>query len=416
MRKAVLAFVAYYAALIAVALAVSLPGPESAVSRTQSPSPSPLSTTPAPTSAATATPLPSAPGAAGAVSVQVKRATVPAEFRYIVLGSGEEFRLVLLDLAAGRAIEVATARIALPPGAPTGPSAGAAASADGRTVLMTFDVPEASDSLFVIRPESGDAKLLLRGEVRGVAISADGGRVAVGRNDEDPSLTGLWIGTPDGGMRRLVADDPQSNGSPPVPYAFSPDGAIIAFGLGLGDSGRRAVIMSVSSKEGRIDRTAGDPLVVGADANVVGSATGGEFRSSRELFVWSSPTMFGGPSGADLYDLATKRSTSLYRPATGIQLGAAAWRPNAAQYATIERPESHVFVPGTAWLRGQDGSARMLGDATFVGDLWWSRDGSRLFALAGGDDSVGGVIDLLTGKGAMQYCKRGGGPPPAPCT
>jgi hypothetical protein len=302
------------------------------------------------------------------------------------------------------------------PGAQRDPLVAVSASADGRIVLVTFDVSEASDSLFVVRPESGEVKLLLRSEIRGAAVSADGGHLAIGRNDEDPTLTGLWVGTPDGAMRRLVADDPASNGSPPLPYAFSADGGLLAFGVGLGDSGRQGVVMSVFSKEVRIERSGGGAQVVGADASVVGPAGAAEFRSSLDLFVWSSPTMFGGPSGADLYDLATKRSTTLYRPAAGIQLAAAAWRPKAAEYATIERQESHVFVPLTAaWLRGQDGSARKLGDVAFVVDIWWSRDGSRLFALIGGDDAVGGVTDLLSGKGVMQFCKRGGGPPPAPC-
>jgi hypothetical protein len=348
--------------------------------------------------------------------MQMTRTIVPAEFRYLVLGGGEEFRLVVLDLNAGRATTIATARLTVPPGGATGPSAAVSASLDGRTVLVTFDVPEASDSLFVVRPETGDAKLLLRGEIRSAVVSKDGARIAIGRNDEDPSLTGLWVGTPDG-ARRLVADDPSSTGSPPLPYAFSPDNALLAFGIGLGEGGWQATVISASSKEGRIDRSGGGPQIVGADASVVGPAVGAEFRSARELFVWSSATMLGGSSGADLYDLATKRSTSLYRPAAGIQLAAAAWRPNAAQYAIIERPESHVFVPLTAaWLRGQDGTARKLGDVAFVVDIWWSRDGSRLFALTGGDDAIGSVTDLLTGKGVMQFCKRGGGPPPAPCT
>jgi len=69
-----------------------------------------------------------------------------------------------------------------------------------------------------------------------------------------------------------------------------------------------------------------------------------------------------------------------------------------------------------AWLRGRDGYARKLGDAGFVVETWWSRDGSRLFARVGGDDSVGGITDLLTGNRIMQFCLRGGGPPPAPCT
>ena len=417
MRNAAIAAAALSVVVVTVVY-VAVARPESSVVPTPTPtsaqSATPTTSTPTPSVSASATPS----AGVGAVTIQTTRTTVPAEFRYLVLGSGGEVRLVVLDLNAGRLTQVATARIALAPNPQRDTYASVSASADGRVVLLALDVPEASDSLFVIRPESGDARLLLRGEVRGAAaISADGARVAVGRNDEDPSLTGLWVGTVvDGAMRRLVSDDPHSNGSPPLPYAFSADGALLAFGLGLGDSGRQAVVMSVTSKEGRIDRTAGDPLVVGADANVVGPAMGAEFRSAAELFVWSLPTMFGGPSVVYLYDLPTKRSINLYQPVAGIQLAAAAWRPNAAQYATIERPESHVFAPGTAWLRGQDGSARKLGDAAFVGDMWWSRDGSRLFALVGGDDSVGGVTDLLAGKGVMQFCKRGGGPPPAPCT
>ena len=418
MRNAALATLACVVVIAAVVY-VAVARPESSVIPTPAPTPV-LSPTPSPsTPTSTASPSPAATtsGAVGAVTIQVTRTNVPAEFRYLALGGGEEFRLVVLDLNAGRAAPVATARIALPPGAPASPSAAVAASKDGRTVLVTFVIPDASDSLFVVHPETGDAKLLLRGEIRGAVVSPDGARIAVGRNDEDPSVTGLWVGTPDGAMRRLVADDPSSTGSPPLPYAFSPDNALLAFGIGLGESGWQAAVILASSKEGRIDRSGGGPQILGADTSVVGPAVGAEFRSASELFVWSSPTMFGGSSGADLYDLATKRSTSLYRPAAGIQLAAAAWRPNAAQYAIIERPESHVFVPLTAaWLRGQDGSARKLGDVAFVVDIWWSRDGSRLFELTGGDDAIGGVTDLLSGKGVMQFCKRGGGPPPAPCT
>jgi hypothetical protein len=420
-RKAALGFLAYYAVLLAAGLYLSLPRFESSVVATPTPTRSPSAIPSATASAAqptsSATPTATAAGADGAVTMQVTRTTVPAEFRYLVLGGGDEFRLVVLDLTAGRMAQVARARIVVPPGAPTAPSVAVSASTDGRTVLVTFDVPDATDSLFLVRPESGDMKLLLRGQIFAGVISPDGTRFAMGRIDGDPALTGLWIGTPDGAIRRIVADDPASNGAPPVPYAFSPDSSLLAFGIGLGDSGRQALVIPVSSKEGRIDRSGGDPQVVGTDASVVGPALGAEFRSARELFVWSSPTMFGGSSRADLYDLATKRSTSLYRPAAGIQLAAAAWRPNAAQYVVIERPESHVFVPLTAaWLRGQDGSARKLGDIALVVDIWWSRDGSRLFATSGGDDSIGGVTDVLTGKGVMQFCKRGGGPPPAPCT
>jgi hypothetical protein len=85
-----------------------------------------------------------------------------------------------------------------------------------------------------------------------------------------------------------VTFDPQSNGSPPLPYAFSTDGGLLPFGVGLGESGRQAMLTRVT-----------DP----------------------------------------------------------------------------------VSSPGSV-----------------------------------GDDAVGGITDLLTGKGVVQFCKRGGGPPPAPGT
>src|SRR5438477_9518780 len=422
MRNAALAALVLAIAFAAVVY-LGVSGQDSSVVSTPTPTPNPdVSAPPSATASApasTSPPTPSATsGALGAVTMQVTRTTVPAEFRYVVLGGGGEFRLVVLDLNAGSAAQVATARIAVARGAPTGPSAAVAASRDGLTVLVTFVIPDASDSLFVVRPEIGDAKLLLRGEIRGAVVAPDGARIAIGRNDEDPSLTGLWVGTPDGAMRRLLADDPSATGSPPRPYAFSADNALLAFGLGLGDSGWQAVVIAASSKEARIDRSSGGPQIVGADASVVGPATGAEFRSARELFVWSSRSMFGGSTVAYVYDTATKTSTDLYRPPAGVLITAAASRPNTREFATVERPECcGVFVAGTAaWLRGQDGSARKLGDAVFVVDLWWSRDGTRLFAEGGGDDSVGGISDLLSGKGVMQFCKRGGGPPPAPCT
>jgi hypothetical protein len=405
------------AIVVAAALYLGLPRPPS--TSTAAPTPtstlSGISATPTPTVAASPAPL----GGLGAVTIQMTRTTVPAEFRYLVLAGGDEFRLVVLDLDAGSSTQIATARIASP-GTPTELFVTVAPSADGRTVLLTFVVPDAADSVFVVRPENGDARLLLRAEIRGAVISSDGTRVAIGRNDEDRAFTGLWVGTvADGAMRRLVADDPQSNASPPLPYAFSPDGALLAFGLGLGEIGRRAMVAPVGSSEGRVDRVSGDTTrIVGIDVATVGPASGAEFRSARDLFVWSSRSAFGGETVAYLYDLTAKRSAELHRPSGDTLITAAAWRPNAEQYATIERPMCcGVFVTGTAaWLRGRDGSARTLLDAVDFIDLWWSRDGSRLFARGGADDSVGAVTDLLTGKRVLSFCLRGGGPPPAACT
>src|SRR5438093_2610962 len=162
MRNAAMAALVL-AIVVAAVVYVGVSRPDSSLVSTPTPTPNPdVSAPPSATAsppASTSPPIPSAitSAALGAVTMQVTRTTVPAEFRYLVLGGGDEFRLVVLDLNAGRATQVATARIALPPAAPSGPSAAVAASTDGRTVLLTFVIPDASDSLFVIHPETGDA-------------------------------------------------------------------------------------------------------------------------------------------------------------------------------------------------------------------------------------------------------------------
>src|SRR5439155_18058270 len=110
-----------------VAAVVYVGRSDSSVVSTPTPTPSPdvsappSATASAPASTSPPTPSATTSGALGAVTMQVTRTTVPAEFRYVVLGGGEEFRLVVLDLNAGRAAQVATAPPAWPPGAPTGP-------------------------------------------------------------------------------------------------------------------------------------------------------------------------------------------------------------------------------------------------------------------------------------------------------
>src|ERR1700704_3126408 len=131
MRNAALAGLVVAIVVAAVVAYVAIARPPSSVvpTPTQTPivssTPIPTTTAPAPTSTPSALPITSG---AGAVTIQVTRTTVPAEFRYLALGGGEDFRLVVLDLNAARVAQVATARIALPAGAPTSPSAAVAAS------------------------------------------------------------------------------------------------------------------------------------------------------------------------------------------------------------------------------------------------------------------------------------------------
>jgi hypothetical protein len=364
-----------------------------------SPSPSP---SPSATVAATevASPSPSAvPGPS--VFVTARPVPIPSDPHYIVSWST---RLLLLDPAAKTATEVAAIDIRgqTEPGYPYET---VSSSRDGRALLLTVVASPTHSSLFLIRPESGEAHLLLEGvPLLGGMISPDGSRFAFGRNDLDATQTGLWIGRlADRSMRRVIADDPQHR-FPPVPLAFSTDNATLVFGIGITHL-LMAGLIPTESPELRVDRSR-EPTVPGA--TMIGFATAAEFISAGELFISSSAQFVG--SAAFTYDLARRVSVELYR---SDNLGMEAkWRPGAQTFATLERPQlSGANPPGVAWLRGRDRSAQKLRDvAGGIGGMWWSRDGTRLYAIVGGDDSNGGVVDLLTGSSVMSYCIRGGTP------
>jgi len=411
---------------VAVAIAVSIfiilavvalygtrgaaPATSPSPSVTVAPSPTAVGVSPSPSPQPSPTATPNAPGDA---MVSVTKVRVPAEFRYVVLGSGEDFRVVLLDLDAARATQVATAHVAGVRTAPAETSAAVSASADGRVVLLSLIVPEAQSSLYVLHPEIGGSKLLLKGAPRRALVSPDGARFALARADSDPVMTGLWIGsTDDGTMKRLIADDPQFVGSPPVPFTFSPAGTLLVFGLGLGETGYQATLVPVSSAEARVDRAAAGTKIIGGDATPIGPASGAEFVGEQEAFVWSSRNAFGGQTVAYTFDLTSKKTTDVYRPSSPDSLlVSASWRPRAEQFATVERPMvGGANVVQGVWLRDRRGSARKLGDYAFLIEMWWSRDGLKLFGRMGGDDSTSGIADLLTGKAVMQFCLRGGTP------
>jgi hypothetical protein len=365
-----------------------------AASPSDSPSPAP------PTVTEVASPSPSAV-AGPSVFVTARPVLIPSDPHYIVSWST---RLLLLDPTAKTATEVAAIDIRgqTEPGYPYET---VSSSRDGRVLLLTVVASPTHSSLFLIRPESGEAHLMLEGVplLQGL-ISPDGSRFALGRNDLDATQMGLWIGrVADRSMRRVIAEDPQLR-FPPVPLAFSTDSATLVFGIGTTHV-LLAGLIPTDSPDLRVDRSK-EPTVPGA--TMIGFATAAEFISGGELFISSSAQF--AESAAYIYDLARRVSVDLYRSDTfGVE---AKWRPGAQTFATLEHPlMSGANPPGAAWLRGRDRSAQKLRDvAGGIGGMWWSRDGIKLYALVGGDDSNGGVVDLLTGSSVMSYCKRGGAP------
>src|SRR4051794_26196492 len=106
-KAALVAAIAALAIVLAAGVYVSGSARPASVVPTPSPTPAASASASAPPAVSTS-PAPSAnpSGASGAVTVQVSRTTVPSEFHYMVLGGGEEMRLVVLDLGAGRVTQV----------------------------------------------------------------------------------------------------------------------------------------------------------------------------------------------------------------------------------------------------------------------------------------------------------------------
>ena len=403
-RAALVAALAILGGLILYA--VRPPTEQTAVSPTPTATATP-STTGSPTAASSPSSSSSPPVVVGAIDINAHVVSVPRDFRYTTTSS----RLLVLDLAANSASEVASFTVSRPE--PGYPYAEVAASQDGKSVLLTVHAGQLDGTAFLLTPENGQSRVLLRGAVARTAFSADGRRFAVARNDRDPALTGLWVGATAGGaMRRLIGDDPQYAGAPPVPYGFSPSGDLLAFGLFNGESGAHAGIVSFTSAEGSADRGAGTWAIKGSDAVLLGPSAGAEFISNDELFVWSWRTPLGGETLAYTYKIAAKATAQLYRQEGDLTIANARWAPGERRFALAERPICcGIALALTVRTIAEDGSMRKLGEWSVV-DMWWSGAGTsaKLYGILGGDDSTSAVVEMLTNKTAMQFCWRGGSP------
>lgn len=153
-----------------------------------SPSPSPA---PSVTATATEVASPSPSAVRGpSVFVTARPVAIPSDPHYIVSWNT---RLLLLDPAAKAATEVAAIDIRgqTEPGYPYET---VSSSRDGRVLLLTVVASPTHSSLFLIRPDSGEAHLMLEGvPLLAGMISPDGSRFAFGRNDLDATQMGLLI-------------------------------------------------------------------------------------------------------------------------------------------------------------------------------------------------------------------------------
>jgi|GEM_PF-2359707 len=395
-------------------LAACVPVPDVAVAN-----PSPMAS-PTPTASPTTNPSPSP--SAGPVNVVAAVGAIPRSFHYFDMGQGSGYRILLFDeeRTAAPVVVLTSGPIPVPPG-PDVRSESFSASADGKVIVVMRRLSERQTTFYLVRPETGEIRALLtEADLGRPVISADGSRIAYARSSQDPAVHGLWLFSTAAAApppTRLVSDNPQRVGSPPQPVAWSPDGKWLAVALGIGDSGAAIAVIDPAAGEARYDAAANPPTLVGGRGRILGPGFAVDWRGGeRALLITSSRSAFGGRTEIYTADVTTGTTRSLYLPSGDATLGAAVMHPSLDRYAFQEGGFGRgPGSPYTMWQRGLDGSARKLVVSGFNSDPWWSRDGTKLFTISGGDDSTGSISNVLGTGGGTIFCKRGGAPP-SPCT
>lgn len=394
MRKAILAAVC--GLLIACG---APPGATPTTAPTSTPAAS-ASPTPAPTAAVTPAPTPSPTAQPVALpGIRATRAgTLPESFRYVALdrpwAEGFRTRLWLVDLDAKRA----PAAVAEWDG-PASPVGEHSVSSDGAAVLISAKGTRSRVALYLLRPETGTTTILFEEPnviVISPRISPDGQRYAFTRHPDGGEFDdGIWAGLTAGGELKRIVDQPRVTSVPRMSLAWSTDSVWLAFS----SVGERSDVF-LAHREG------GPQIEVGAGDRVSWR------RNPPELLVASN-----GPPASRIYtfDLTTRKKVEVAK-VDKLMYPLVQWHPTLDRFAYVESEGAGREASGGIWVRSADGtgaSSLDLGRAVFSPQ--WSRDGTALTALGGGDDVLLPVIELFSGRRVAVLCRRGG-TPPADCT
>ena len=337
------------------------------------------------------TPLPSGP------LLGFRATTVPTEFRYIAGAELSLSRIWLADLATGRVVDVAAQQTG------AGRNLVFSASADGKHLAVAGPGPSGRASITILDVELGRARSIYEDpelDAPGFfapALSPDGSRVAY--------ATGAGVRLVDVAssavLRTIPHDDPQMVGGMWRPIAWSSDATWLALGRSSEGASEIAIVDA-----GRELRRLGTGLMVSWRAK------------APELLVMNSSGPFGGQSVSYTYDLATNRGAPLERAGTERR-ASLAWHPTADRYLYIANPTPVAL--GDVFTRSLTDAASTRIDAPrSVEDAWWSRDGSKIYALlirqdalrdASGDANYE-IVELPGGRIVATVCR---GDPRAVC-
>lgn len=341
---------------------------------------------------ASATPLPSmVPGVRATPA-----GTIPDTFRYVALDTtladGVRTRLWLVDLSAQRAPVVVAEW-----DAPASPVGDHSVSADGKTVIVSAAGARSRVALYLLHPGMGDVRVLFEDPTAIVIsprVSADGSRYAFTKYPAaGGSDAGIWAGATSGGGVKRIADPSSASNVPAMPLAWSTDGSWLAF---TRDVSLERTEVHLAPRDG------GPEIAVGEGDHVAWRVTAPQLLVS----VPSTPT-----SRAYTFDLGSGKSTDVVK-ADKLFVSSLQWHPSLDRFLYVESEGAGREASGGIWLRNADGSAGEKVNAPRAAYApEWSRNGSLLTVLGGGDDSVVPVILLPSGRQVSVLCRRGGTPP-----
>jgi len=390
MRTAVLAVTS--ALLVAcqappVAAPPVLPTPPPLAALTATATPQPQATIP-PQPSPTAPPV-ALPG----IRATPSRA-LPESFRYVALdrpfADGFRTRLWLVDLDARKQPAVVAEW-----DGPASPVGEHSISSDGRAVLVSAKGSRSRVALYLLRPETGTTTVLFEEPnviVISPRISPDGQRFAFTRHPDGGDYDdGIWAGLTAGGEMRRIVDQPRSTSVPRMSLAWSADSVWLAF-----TSTRERTDLSLAHRDG------GPPIEIGEGDRVSWR------RNPPELLVAAN-----GPPTSRIYtfDVTTRKAIEV-ATVDRRMYPLVQWHPTLERFVYVESEGAGREASGGIWLRSADGTGASsvdLGRSVFSPQ--WSRDGTLLTALGGGDEVIVPVIELFTGRRVAVLCRRGGTPP-----